>query len=41
MDKNEPIYFTRGNPATDALPIDDFRKCADAIFKEEGRVLFQ
>jgi len=41
MDKNNPIYFTRGNPATDALPIDDFRKCADAIFKEQGRVLFQ
>jgi len=41
MDKNTPIYFTRGNPATDALPIDDFRKCADAIFKEQGKVLFQ
>jgi 2-aminoadipate transaminase len=41
MDNNEPIYFTRGNPATDALPIEDFRMCADAIFKEQGRVLFQ
>ena len=41
MDNNEPIYFTRGNPATDALPIDDFRACADSIFKEQGRVLFQ
>jgi 2-aminoadipate transaminase len=41
MDKNEPIYFTRGNPATDALPIDDFRECADAIFKEQGKILFQ
>ncbi len=41
MQPNTPIYFTRGNPATDALPIDDFRACADAIFKEQGHVLFQ
>jgi 2-aminoadipate transaminase len=41
MDKNQPIYFTRGNPATDALPIEDFRQCADSIFKEQGKVLFQ
>ena len=40
-DPDTPIFFTRGNPATDALPIDDFRACADAIFKEQGRVLFQ
>ena len=41
MQPNTPIYFTRGNPATNALPIDDFRACADAIFKEQGHVLFQ
>ena len=41
MDNNKPIYFTRGNPATDALPIEDFRICADAIFKEQGKVIFQ
>lgn len=41
MTMNEPILFTRGSPATDALPIDDFRACADAIFKQQGRVLFQ
>ncbi|CAB1055488.1 hypothetical protein D1BOALGB6SA_221 [Olavius sp. associated proteobacterium Delta 1] len=23
------------------MPIDDFRKCADTIFKEQGKVLFQ
>ena len=41
MESNAPIYFTRGNPATDALPIDDFRACADAVFEDQGRVLFQ
>ena len=41
MTSDKPIYFTRGNPATDALPIDDFRACADAIFEKEGKVLFQ
>jgi 2-aminoadipate transaminase len=41
MENDNPIYFTRGNPATDALPIEDFRACADAIFKEQGQVLFQ
>ena len=41
MDNDKPIYFTRGNPATDALPIEDFRICADTIFKEQGKVLFQ
>jgi 2-aminoadipate transaminase len=41
MNSNDLIYFTRGNPATDALPIDDFRACADAVFKEQGRVIFQ
>jgi 2-aminoadipate transaminase len=41
MDNNEPIYFTRGNPATSALPIEDFRMCADAIIQKEGKVLFQ
>jgi 2-aminoadipate transaminase len=41
MDNNKPIYFTRGNPATEALPIEDFRMCADAIFKEQGKVIFQ
>jgi 2-aminoadipate transaminase len=41
MENDNPIYFTRGNPDTDALPIDDFRACADAIFKEQGKVLFQ
>jgi len=41
MDNNTPIYFTRGNPETDALPIEDFRICADHIFKEQGKVLFQ
>ena len=41
MTAETPIFFTRGNPATEALPIDDFRACADAIFKEQGRVIFQ
>jgi 2-aminoadipate transaminase len=41
MSTDAPIFFTRGNPDPGALPIDDFRECADAIFKEQGRVLFQ
>ncbi len=41
MDADKPIYFTRGNPAAEALPIEDFRDCADAIFKEQGHVIFQ
>jgi 2-aminoadipate transaminase len=41
MTAETPIFFTRGNPATEALPIDDFRACADSVFKEQGRVLFQ
>jgi 2-aminoadipate transaminase len=41
MHNKDPIYFTRGNPATDALPIEDFRMCADHIFKEQGKILFQ
>ena len=41
MESDKLIYFTRGNPATDALPIEDFRICADTIFKEQGKVLFQ
>jgi DNA-binding transcriptional MocR family regulator len=35
------ILFTRGNPDTDALPIDEIARCATEIFKREGRVLFQ
>ena len=41
MKPNTLISFTRGNPATDALPINDFRTCADAIFREQGHVIFQ
>ena len=35
------IMFTRGNPDTDALPLDDIIACATDIFRREGRVLFQ
>lgn len=37
----DAILFTRGNPDTDALPIDEISQCAAEIFKREGRVLFQ
>ena len=37
----DAILFTRGNPDTDALPIDEISQCAADIFKREGRVLFQ
>ncbi|MBN2051097.1 MAG: PLP-dependent aminotransferase family protein [Spirochaetales bacterium] len=37
----ETIMFTRGNPAVEALPVDDLSDCAQEIFKKEGKVLFQ
>ena len=37
----DAILFTRGNPDTDALPIDEISRCAADIFQREGRVLFQ
>ena len=37
----DAILFTRGNPDTEALPIDEISQCAADIFKREGRVLFQ
>jgi 2-aminoadipate transaminase len=37
----DAIPFTRGNPDTDALPIDEISRCAADIFAREGRVLFQ
>lgn len=37
----DTILFTRGNPDTDALPIEEISQCAADIFKREGRVLFQ
>jgi len=37
----DAIPFNRGNPDTDALPIDEISQCAADIFKREGRVLFQ
>jgi 2-aminoadipate transaminase len=35
------ISLTRGNPAEEALPIADIADCANAIFRQEGKVLFQ
>lgn len=35
------ISLTRGNPAQEALPIADIVDCANTIFKQEGKVLFQ
>ena len=43
MDKDceRMISFTRGNPAEEALPISDIMDCANTIFGEQGKVLFQ
>lgn len=43
MDKDSErmISFTRGNPAEEALPISDIMDCANTIFEEQGKVLFQ
>lgn len=38
---NDQILFTRGNPAVEALPIEELSDCAASIFREEGKVLFQ
>ncbi len=35
------ILFTRGNPAVEALPIEELSECAAAIFASEGKVIFQ
>lgn len=35
------ILFTRGNPAEEALPIDDIVDCAKVVFQREGKILFQ
>jgi len=35
------ISLTRGNPAEEALPIADIVECANTIFRQEGKVLFQ
>jgi DNA-binding transcriptional MocR family regulator len=37
----DAVLFTRGNPDTDALPIEEISRCAADIFQREGRVLFQ
>jgi len=37
----KPILFTRGNPAVEALPLEEIIDCANAAFKREGKVLFQ
>jgi 2-aminoadipate transaminase len=37
----DAVLFTRGNPDTEALPIDEISQCAAEIFSREGRVLFQ
>ena len=42
--KQEPlkaVALTRGNPAEEALPIEELIDCANAVFKREGKVLFQ
>lgn len=38
---DDQIFFTRGNPAVEALPVDTLSDCAASIFKKEGKVLFQ
>ena len=40
-ESSKPIFFTRGNPAEEALPIAEITDCANAIFEKEGKVLFQ
>lgn len=40
-EKKDLILFTRGNPAEEAIPLDDIIDCAHDIFQREGRVLFQ
>jgi 2-aminoadipate transaminase len=37
----DPILFTRGNPAAEAIPLSDIRDCARDVFQREGEVLFQ
>ena len=38
---DNPILFTRGNPAVEALPVDTLSECAASIFAKEGKVIFQ
>lgn len=40
-EKAKQIFFTRGNPAQEALPISDIIDCANTIFEKEGKILFQ
>jgi 2-aminoadipate transaminase len=37
----KPIPFTRGNPAVEALPLPEIIDCANTVFENQGRVLFQ
>jgi len=37
----KPILFTRGNPAEEALPLSEIIDCANAVFQNEGEVVFQ
>ena len=40
-DAGTPILFTRGNPAKEALPLEEITDCARDVFRNEGEVLFQ
>lgn len=43
MNQEDPnsLSFTRGNPAEEALPIEEIMECANQIFRDQGKVLFQ
>lgn len=41
IEAGELIFFTRGNPAEEALPLSEIIDCANAVFHNEGKVLFQ
>lgn len=41
LEAGELILFTRGNPAEEALPLSEIIDCANAVFQNEGKVLFQ
>jgi 2-aminoadipate transaminase len=34
-----PIFFSRGNPSPDVLPVEDFAACAQAVLARDGRTL--
>ena len=37
----KPISFTRGNPAEEALPINEIIDCTNTVFQREGKIIFQ